>query len=105
MTSSRALTQSDFGLEGTDAEIQGTIRVKDGRALVKVEYLGSAQGLGRLGPRAWSRLHPAARTEGATSIRVETTPVIEHTGRRMRVLSKLGFRSRPNGTMFYEGQL
>ncbi|XYI04238.1 RHS repeat domain-containing protein [Sorangium sp. So ce1128] len=105
VTISRALTQADFGFEGTDADIQGTFRVKDGRALVKVDYLGSANGVGRLGPRAWSRLQDAARAEGATSIRVETTPVIEQTGRLTKILSKLGFQSRPNGTMFYEGGL
>jgi RHS repeat-associated protein len=105
VTSSRALSAADLGLEGTDAIVQGTFRIKAGRALVKVDYLGSETGLGRAGLGAWSKLQKAARAEGATSIRVETSPVIEMTGKLQRILSKLGFQSRPNGTMFYEGGL
>jgi hypothetical protein len=105
VTSARALTAADLGLDGTDAIVQGTMRVKGGRALVKVDYLGSEKGLGTAGLKAFGRLKEAAKAEGATSLRIETSPIIESSGRLRTILGKQGFQSRPNGTMFYEGGL
>ncbi len=98
----RALTAADLGLEGTDAIVEGTFRMSSGRAIVKVDYLGSPTGLGRAGLRAWSSLQNTARQAGASSLRVETTPIIEQTGQLQRILLRLGFQGRANGTMFFE---
>lgn len=105
VTTSRALVAADLGLEGTDAIVQGTIRIKDGRALVKVAYLGSPTGLGRAGRSVLPSLRATAAAEGATALRIETTPIIESTGRLLKVLEKMGFQQRANGSMFFEGAL
>ncbi|MDI1433322.1 FG-GAP-like repeat-containing protein [Polyangium sorediatum] len=101
----RRLTQEDLGLGGTDAEVQGSIRVKDGRALVKIDYIGSMDGVGMKAARVFPSLKKMAREYGASSIRVETTPIIEITGNLKKLLERMGFAQRSNGTMFYEGGL
>jgi hypothetical protein len=50
-------------------------------------------------------LKDTARAEGATVLRVETTRIIEPTGRLRVILERLGFAARRNGTMYFEGGL
>ncbi len=101
----RALTAADMGLAGTDAIVEGTMSVKNGQAIAKVAYLGSPGGLGSAGLRVFGALKNAARAEGATGLRIETTRIIEPTGRLQPLLKALGFQLRTNGTMFFEGPI
>jgi hypothetical protein len=69
-----------------------------------VRYLGKPEqglGAGLLGAR--KALGTAAKAEGASTLRIETSRVIEGSGRLAPILERAGFRVRPNGTMFWEG--
>jgi RHS repeat-associated protein len=102
----RALTAADLGL-AEDAIVEGTFALRGGRVTATIDYLGSENGLGRglLGAR--ESLAEAAREAGATSLRIETTPIIEESGRLLRILSnpRSGFTVRGNLTAFWEGSI
>lgn len=99
----RALTNADLGV-AENAFVEGTFAVRGGKATAYIKYLGKPEeGIGRglLGAR--NSLKTVARTEGATALRIETSSVIEKTGRLREILGRAGFGSRPNGTMWWEG--
>ncbi|XYH97990.1 RHS repeat-associated core domain-containing protein [Sorangium sp. So ce1128] len=101
----RALSPADLGL-AENAIVEGTFAVNGEKATAYVRYLGKpAEGLGSglLGAR--KALVAAAKGEGASVLRIETSRVIEETGRLAPILEKAGFGVRPNGTMFWEGTL
>jgi hypothetical protein len=98
----RPLTHGDLGLPES-AIVQGTFAVRGGKATAYVQYLGAPEDLGRHLLGARTSLVNAARAEGASKLRIETTPVIEITGRLRRILLGRGFEERPNATMFWEG--
>jgi len=50
-------------------------------------------------------LGDVARAEGATVLRIETSPLIEATGRLGPGLERRGFQPRGNGSMWWEGAL
>jgi RHS repeat-associated protein len=102
----RALVAADLGLEGTTAIVEGTFAIKKGQAIVKVSYLGDpSKKLLKHVFTVLDKLKEAARAEGATSLRIETTPVIEETGFLRKFLTRSGFASRTNGTMFFTSDL
>jgi hypothetical protein len=104
-TAKRALEAADLGLDEAKAIVQGTFGVKGGKATAYIKYLGEAQpgaGIGRGLLEAKNNLKSLARSEGAGSLRIETTRVIEESGRLERVLQRAGFQTRPNGTMWFE---
>jgi RHS repeat-associated protein len=97
----RALAAADLGLaEGTIVE--GTLSVNSGKATAYIKYLGNPDGVGRglLGARA--ALARAARAEGANVLRIETSRIIEQSGKLGPILQRAGFASRANGTMWWE---
>jgi RHS repeat-associated protein len=102
----RPLIPADLGLEGTDAIVEGTFRLKAGQAVIKVAYLGSpGKQLAAHARAIIPRLKDLARAQGATSMRIETSYIIEMTGGLDRLLVRLGFQARNNGTMFLESAL
>jgi hypothetical protein len=101
----RPLVSEDLGLVA-NAVVEGTFAVRGGKATAYVQYLGRPPaGLGRglLGARR--SLGLVAKEEGATMLRIETSPIIEETGRLRDILQKAGFGERPNGTMWWQGEL
>jgi hypothetical protein len=102
----RALTPADLGLDGTSAIVDGSVRVKNGTAIVQIDFLG--RGAGSLGGKALNvlpSLKKTARELGAGRLRIETTRIIEKTGSLNRILDMLGFGTRKNGTRFFETSL
>jgi RHS repeat-associated protein len=101
----RALTAADLGLaEG--AVVEGSFSVRAGKATAYIKYLGKPPaGLARglLGIR--TNLANAARAAGADTLRIETSPIIEETGRLADVLEKVGFEFRANGTAWWEAAI
>jgi RHS repeat-associated protein len=102
----RPLTAADMGVvEGAD--VKGTFAVRDGKATAYIEYLGKPENgslaAGMLGARKTLKI--AAREAGARTLRIESTRVIELTGRLLKIMEKAGFQARPDGTMWWEGSL
>lgn len=46
-----------------------------------------------------------ARGMGASTLRIETTRIVESTGRLSRILDRMGFGIRRNGSRFFETSL
>ncbi|AUX38810.1 uncharacterized protein SOCE26_001880 [Sorangium cellulosum] len=101
----RALTPADLGL-GENTIVEGTFAINGAKATAYVRYLGKPpEGLGSGLLRARKALGAAAKEEGASILQIETSRVIEETGRLAPILERAGFGVRPNGTMFWEGAL
>jgi len=104
-TFSRPLTAGDLGL-ADDAVVEGTFALRGSKATAYVQYLGKPpEGLGASLLGARNSLSAAARADGATTLRIETSPVIEKTTTLRKGLLRKGFAERPNGTMWWEGGL
>ena len=105
LAGSRALTPADMGMADT-ATVQGSFSWKGSKATAKVDYIGAPEGgLGSSLLGARGSLRAAARQEGATMLRIETSRIIEDTGRLQQVLLRAGFQQRSNGTMWWQGNL
>jgi RHS repeat-associated protein len=102
---SRPLTAADLGLpEGT--VVDGTFALRDGKATATIKYLGAPpEGLGLGLARARGALSKLAQGEGATTLRIETSRIIEPSGRLAPLLQRFGFQMRTNGTMWMELRL
>ena len=99
----RSLNPADLGL-AENAIVEGTFGVRGAKATAYIKYLGAPEeGLGRGLVGARSALRKAAGAEQATVLRIETSPVIEQTGRLADILRRAGFGARPNGTAWWEG--
>ena len=101
----RPLVAADLGVPES-AVVKGTFSLKAGKATAKIDYLGAADdGLGRSLLDARKSLNEVAKAEGASSLRIETSPIIEETGRLRGILLKKGFQERSNATMYWEGKV
>lgn len=86
--------------------MNGTFSVRGDKATAFVGYLGrGSEGLGSGLAGARGSLGNAAREAGASTLRIETSPIIEASGRLERGLTRAGFEARANGTMWWEGAL
>jgi hypothetical protein len=102
-TFARELLPADLGL-GEDAQFIGRISgIKGGVADVAVDWVGGE--MGNSGMAALARIKDIARAEGATSIRIQTSRVVETTGVLRRWLASRGFQAMEDGAMRYEGPL
>jgi RHS repeat-associated protein len=103
---SRPLTAADLGLKD-DAIVHGTFSVRGDKATAYVQYLGKGSDeLGMVSVNASrNSLKGVARAEGAGVLRIETSPLIEESGRLGPGLARRGFQPRGNGSMWWEGEL
>jgi len=102
-TFARELVPADLGL-GEEAQFIGRIAGEQGGvANVAVDWVGGE--MGNSGMAALARLKDIARDEGAASIRIQTSRVVEITGVLRKWLTSRGFQSLEDGTMLYEGPL
>jgi hypothetical protein len=101
----RPLTAADLGL-AENAIVEGTLALRGGKATAVVKYLGAPpEGFGLGVARARGALANVAKSDGAISLRIETSRIIEPSGRLGPLLERFGFQQRPNGTMWWEGGL
>lgn len=103
----RALTKADVGLAGTTARVFGKLSVRNGKATVKIDKLDKVFGTRvKAGPKCIiDAMKQTARDAGATRLRIETSPIIEQSGRVNRILGKLNFGQRNTGPRFLELEL
>ena len=101
----RSLTPEDLGINSA-ANVVGKIKIKNGKMTVKTDYIAKPKGKGGIGAKglgAKQALMNAAKNAGAKTLRIETSPIIESSGRLGKALGRRGFQARSNGTMFWEG--
>ncbi|MEZ4263992.1 MAG: hypothetical protein R3B36_33170 [Polyangiaceae bacterium] len=99
---SRALTAADLGVNESTV-VQGAVLGACRKGDRYIRYLGG--GLGRELLELRNGLAKTARAHGAQTLRIETSRIIEETGRLQPILERAGFELRSNGTMWWERAL